>query len=58
MIRVTVIIPGVAKPFVVTALTEQDGVAYALYSLGMSALPEGSLISSEPVGDTPCFSAT
>lgn len=58
MLNVRVVIPGVAAPHEVLADSEEAGVADALYTLGMDHLPEGSLITTESVGDTPCSSAT
>jgi hypothetical protein len=58
MIRATVVIPGVSRPHNVIAQSEADAIADALYALGMASLPEGSIVTTEPAGDSLCSSAT
>jgi len=58
VILVTVAIPGVISPHTVLADTETSGVQDALYTLGLEALPEGSIVTTESVGGYPCSSAT
>ncbi len=50
--------PGIAQPHEVLADAEQSAVADALYAWGLRALPEGTVVTSEPTGDAPCSSAT
>ncbi|WP_168356107.1 hypothetical protein [Stenotrophomonas maltophilia] len=45
-------IPGVAGPHSVIAEAEQAAIDDALYTLGLSELPEGSSFTSEQTGDT------
>ncbi|WP_170944898.1 hypothetical protein [Stenotrophomonas maltophilia] len=45
-------IPGVAGPHSVIAEAEQPAIDDALYTLGLSELPEGSSVTSEQTGET------
>ncbi|MBH1745233.1 hypothetical protein I5V28_05245 [Stenotrophomonas maltophilia] len=45
-------IPGVARPHSVNAECESAAIDDALYTLGLSELPEGSSVTSEQTGDT------
>lgn len=57
MIEVTVLIPGIDAQTVL-ADSEQAGIQYVLYSLGMRFLPEGSTVTTQPSGGSLCSSAT
>lgn len=57
MILVTVVIPGIDQPHVVLAESEEDGIADALYALGMRELPTGSSVTTQLPGGYPCSSA-
>lgn len=45
-------IPGVVRPHSVIAEAEQAAIDDALYTPGLSELPEGSSVTSEQTGDT------
>lgn len=52
MLSVSVYIPGVARPHVVVADSEEAGIADALYALGLHFVPEGTTVTTEQVGDS------
>ncbi|WP_439444499.1 hypothetical protein ABWU93_11645 [Xanthomonas translucens pv. translucens] len=52
MLNVSVYIPGIARPHVVLADSEEAGIADALYALGLHFVPEGTAVTTEPVGDS------
>lgn len=58
MILVTIVIPGIEQSHVVLAESEEDGIADALYVLGLRALPEGSSVTTQLSGGFLCSSAT